>query len=340
MTLESSSLELEKLLAGKRSVAIISHFNPDGDACGSSMGLYSFLHSRGIHAEVVLPSRPPVFLDFLDKDRITRYYTDDRDAARQAVADSDLIVCLDFNRLDRTEWLQEDITAAAAAKVMIDHHPYPETEGFSIVISDPSSSSTCELLYRTLMCFSSVAGVPERIGKEALTAITTGLLTDTNNFSNSLTPYTFTTAAGLLQAGADFESIGNMIFRRYTEDRMRLMGHLLLDSMEIDRNTGSSCMVLTLEDRERFNFQDGDSEGLVNLPLMIKDVEVSAIFCETKEFIRVSLRSKGNVSVNALANRYFNGGGHEKAAGGRLTIPISDVRRYFKESMEQFLQHH
>ena len=86
MTLESSSLELEKLLAGKRSVAIISHFNPDGDACGSSMGLYSFLHSRGIHAEVVLPSRPPVFLDFLDKDRITRYYTDDRDAARQAVS--------------------------------------------------------------------------------------------------------------------------------------------------------------------------------------------------------------------------------------------------------------
>ena len=338
MTIESLALELEQMLDGKKSVAIISHFNPDGDAAGSSIGLQRFLQARDLHSQVVLPSRMPVFLDFLDPTGSVIFYTEDRDGAERAISGSDMIVCLDFNKLDRTEWLKNLIIASRADKVMIDHHPHPATEEFDLVISDPISSSTCELLYRTLMSFRSVAGDPLNIGLEALTAITTGILTDTNNFNNSITPYTFITAAGLLQAGVDFDYLNNMIFKRYSESRMRMMGYLLTSSMQIDRGTSSSCMTLTMEDRDRFNFQDGDSEGLVNLPLMIRDVEISALFSETKDFVRVSLRSKGGISVNALAKQYFNGGGHERAAGGRLFIPIGEVREYFRKSLEQFLQ--
>lgn len=338
MTTDSLAHDLEKILESKKKIAILSHFNPDGDAIGSSMGMYHYLRSRGKEARVVIPSAKPAFLDFLDPEQTIICHTDNRRLAEETISGSDLLICLDFNTASRTEGLAGALRSSAACKVMIDHHPCPDTEGFSIVISDPASSSTCELLYRTLMSFRYTEGRPERIGIESLTAITTGILTDTNNFSNSITPYTFTAASELLKAGVDFDHISNIVFKHYSESRMRLMGHLLKDSMEIDYGTGASCIVLTLEDKEKYSIQDGDTEGFVNLPLMVRDVEISALFSETKDFIRVSLRSKGKISVNAMSREFFNGGGHERAAGGRLYIPAAQVREYFRNALEQFLQ--
>ena len=337
MTIEEQALDLEKMLKGRKKVTVISHYNPDGDAVGSSMGMYGYLKAHGHQADVVLPSVKPAFLDFLDPENTIIYYSEDKERAKAAINGCDLIICLDFNRLSRTEWLEETLAAATADKVMIDHHLNPEKERFSIVISDPAASSTCEMLYRTLMAFSSVGGDPRKLDLTTLTAITAGILTDTNNFNNSLTPYTFTIASDMLRSGVDFDFLNNMLFKRFSESRMRLMGHLLKESMLIDRETGSSCMILTMEDKKKFGMEDGDSDGFVNLPLMIKDVEVSALFTETEDFIKVSLRSKG-LSVNALSKEFFNGGGHIRAAGGRLYIPIGEVREYFRKSLEQFLQ--
>ena len=330
--------ELEKLLNEGRKTAIISHFNPDGDAIGSSVGMRLFLESRGLPATVVIPSAMPAFLDFLDRDGDIICYTADKDRAIEAVSGAGLILCLDFNRLDRTEWLAGPVASSTAVKVLIDHHLDPDREKFGMVISDPSASSTCELLYRTLMSFPSIAGDPEKLDTPTLTAITTGILTDTNNFNNSITPDTFLIASDMLRRGVDMDLINSLVFKRYSESRMRLMGHLLTDSMTIDRRLKASTMVITMKDRERYSFSDGDSEGFVNLPLMISDVEVSALFSETKDYIRVSLRSKGGVRVNALSNAYFNGGGHARAAGGRLYMPVGEVREYFLKSLEQFLQ--
>ena len=338
MTPVQPAPELEKLLSEGRKITIISHFNPDGDAIGSSIGMQRYLESRGTSSTVVIPSSIPAFLDFLDPERRIICYTCDKEKAIAAVKEAELILCLDFNRLDRTEWLAEHISSSSAAKVLIDHHLNPETSSFDLIISDPGASSTCELLYRTLMSFRSTAGDPGRLDLPTLTAITTGILTDTNNFNNSITPDTFLTASDMLSRGVDFDAINNLVFKRYSESRMRLMGHLLTDSMTIDRRLKASTMIITLKDREQFNFADGDSEGFVNLPLMIHDVEVSALFSETKDYIRVSLRSKGGVSVNALSNAYFNGGGHARAAGGRLYMPVGEVREYFLKSLEQFLQ--
>ena len=327
----------EDLLNRRDNIVIISHFNPDGDAIGSSVGMRCFLESRNCRATIVIPSRMPEFLEFLDPGKRIVCYMDDKSGAKAAIHGAGLIICLDFNKLERTEWLADELSGSSATKVLIDHHPNPERQVFDLVISDPAASSTCELLYRTLMCFSSVASEPSRIPIEALTALTTGILTDTNNFNNSITPDTFCIAADMLRAGVDFDTINNLIFNRYSESRMRLTGHLLSNSMSIDSRLHASTMILTMNDRERFHFADGDSEGLVNLPLMIRDVEVSALFSETPDYVRVSLRSKGQVSVNALSNAYFNGGGHERAAGGRLYIPISETIEYFLNSLEQFL---
>ena len=338
MTKESPVKKLEKVLNEGRKTAIISHFNPDGDAVGSSVGMKRFLLSNGQDSEIVLPSRHPEFLDFLDPENTIVCYADTKERALDVIRSAELIICLDFNRLERVEWLADPLGASNAVKVLIDHHLNPDKSKFDIVISDPSASSTCELLYRTIMSFSTVQGDPHRLSHDTLTAIATGILTDTNNFNNSVTPDTFSIASDMLRCKVDLDAINTMVFKRYSESRMRLMGHLLTDSMVIEPSLNASTMVITLKDREKFNFADGDSEGFVNLPLMIGKVEVSALFSETPEYIRVSLRSKGHVSVNALANAYFNGGGHERAAGGRLYMPVEQVRKYFLRSLEQFLQ--
>lgn len=338
MTSVPQAKELEKLLNKGMKAAIISHFNPDGDAVGSSAALRSFLSDRGIHATTVTPSPVPEFLDFLDPAKETVCYTEDKERARRAITDADVIFCLDFNKLDRTEWLADTIAGAKAFKVLIDHHPGPDTGQFGLIISDPAASSTCELLYRTLLSLASVESDPSRLGHCTLTALATGIITDTNNFSNSVTPDTFTAASDMLRLGVSLDSINNTVFKRYSESRMRLMGHLLADSMTLHPGLNASTMIITMEDRERYGFADGDSEGFVNLPLMIRNVEVSALFSETRDYIRVSLRSKGGVAVNALARSFFNGGGHDRAAGGRLFMPIGEVRDYFLQSLEQFLQ--
>ena len=337
MTVEELALGFEKLLDGKKKVTIISHFNPDGDAVGSSVGLNWFLLERGYSSCIVLPSAAPPFLDFLDPEHSIIYYTEDKKRAKDAVNGCDLIVCLDFNKPGRTEWMSDLLTSAKADKVMIDHHPNAVREGFNIVISDEDASSTCELLFRVLMAFRHTGGRASSLSIKSLSAITAGILTDTNNFNNSVTPYTFNVAAEMLKAGVDFDFLNNMLFKRFPESRMRLMGYMLKDNMELYPGTHASCMVLTMDDRKKYGIQDGDTEGFVNLPLMIGGVEVSGFFSETEDFVKVSLRSKGDISVNALAKAYFNGGGHERAAGGRLYIPIDQVRDYFRQSLEQFL---
>ncbi len=338
MILSELTYKLENIWKDKKNVVIVSHFKPDGDAVGSSMGLKHFLSSISIDATVVLPDHLPLSVEYLNADNSIVFYSSNKGKAKQKIASADLIICVDFNKLSRTEWLESHIAEADAVKVMIDHHPFPEADGFELVISDPKASSTCELLLRILLCTQTVNQDIHKIVPESLLALATGLITDTNNFNNSISPDTFIIASKLVEAGVDFEDITNRVFKCFSEDRMRLMGYLLSESMEVNHEHHTSCMILTLNDRDRFHFKDGDSEGLVNLPLSISDVEVSALFSETPEFVRVSLRSKGKISVNDLSKAFFNGGGHHKAAGGRLYIPIGEVREYFRNSVEQFLQ--
>ena len=324
-----------QLLQNSENIVLVGHVNPDGDSIGSLMGVKGYLNGIGKSAVPVVPNPYPEFLKFLDLQNEVLPYTECPVEVSMAVEKADLIICLDFNSLKRIDALGDVIAAAKGEKVLVDHHPQPDTI-FSLVYSYPELSSTCEVVYWFVNALVPYAG--GRIDMESAVPLYTGMMTDTNNFSNSVLPSTFRMAAGLMDIGVDKEWVQKMVFGGYSESRMRLMGHMLGENMKIIPEYNAAVMVLTRAMKEQFNFTDGDSEGFVNLALNIKNVRVSGFFTEGEEFVRVSLRSKDDFSVNRLARGYFNGGGHERAAGGRLYIPIGEVEEYFVKSLGEFIE--
>ncbi|MDD6104088.1 MAG: bifunctional oligoribonuclease/PAP phosphatase NrnA [Bacteroidales bacterium] len=330
----------EEHLRGKKRVLAVGHFHPDGDATGAVVAMARFLESIGIECSIVLPSPIPSYLDFLDPRKSILFYTQDRERADRLILESDLIICLDFNSLSRTEDMEKTLKESKAPKILIDHHLNPVTEEFSLIFSDPSASATCELLWRVLMNTSFTHGDICTLPQEANIALAAGILADTNNFSNSVTPDTFTMASQLLHSGIDLAELNDRLFKHFSENRLKMLGELLTQSMVFHPHINACSMILSQQTKRSFDYKEGDTEGFVNIPLSVRDVEVSALFTESDGYVKVSLRSKGGVSVNALSAQYFNGGGHERAAGGKIYLPLEEVRGYFERSLEQFLREH
>ncbi len=316
-------------------IVLVGHVNPDGDSIGSLMGMKGFIGTTGKKVTAIVPNGYPDFLSFLDPDKEVLTYAGSPQEVEKKVGEAHLIICMDFNSLKRIDNLGDIIAGAACEKVLIDHHPGPDTI-FDLIYSYPQLSSTCELVFWILEELSQMMGT--NIPLSSSIALYTGMMTDTNNFSNSVLPSTFMMAGKLMEAGVDKEWVQRMVFGGYSEDRMRLMGFMLSKNMKIIPEYNAAVMVLTKEIKEKFNFTDGDSEGFVNLALNIRSVKISALFTEGDEFIRVSLRSKGDFSVNRLSRAYFNGGGHERAAGGRLFMPVAQVEEYFLKSLGDFFE--
>lgn len=320
---------------GERFV-IIGHINPDGDCIGSTTGMRNWLElSLGKkNVNIVVPNEFPNFLNFLDIGGRILAHSAEGAKAESLVKSADVIICMDFNTLKRTEALQSVIAEAKGIKVLIDHHPQPEPFA-DLTISFTEISSASELTWWLVSDVSENHNLTLPI--ELCTSLYTGMMTDTNNFNNSVFSSTFMMASQLQQRGVEREKIQFAVFNNYSEDRMRLMGYLLLNKLRVFQDLNASIMVLSRQEQKRFNYRDGDSEGFVNLALSIADVEVASLFTETDEYIKVSLRSKGRLSVNSLSRAYFNGAGHERASGGRLYIPVEQVEGYFEESLRSFL---
>lgn len=328
----------EEHLRGIKRVLAVGHFHPDGDAAGAVVATARFLESIGIECSIVLPSPTPSYLDFLDPGKSIVIYTQDRERAERLICESELIICLDFNSLSRTEEMERSLRESKAPKILIDHHLNPVTEEFELIFSDPSASATCELLWRVLMGMSCTHGDIRALPEEARTALAAGILADTNNFSNSVTPDTFTMASQLLHSGVDLAELNDRLFKHFSENRLKMLGELLTRSMVFHPHINACSMILSQQTKRSFDYKEGDTEGFVNIPLSVRDVEVSALFTESDGYVKVSLRSKGGVSVNSFSAKYFNGGGHERAAGGRIYLPLEEVRDYFERSLEQFLR--
>lgn len=336
---------LDEFIREAGHIAIVGHHNPDGDSVGSATAMSRYLSGRGKECETVLPSSYPSFLGFLDPGHKIIFHTmkdaasdmkASPEAAVSAIESADLIFCIDLNSPKRTEGLESAIRSSQCRKILIDHHPSPEDGFFDLVFSDPSMSSACELLFWILMKMPDIRGDVSRFSFETAESLATGMITDTNNFCNSVIPSTFRMASLLMDRGINLESIYTTVFGSYSEKRMKLMGKMLSE-MTVDRETHSACMVLTREIQNRYGYVSGDSEGFVNLGLRIAEVETSVLFTEEKDRIRVSLRSKGALSVNKLSNMYFNGGGHERASGGKLEMPADRVKDYFFTSLREFI---
>ncbi|MEN6618940.1 MAG: bifunctional oligoribonuclease/PAP phosphatase NrnA [Rikenellaceae bacterium] len=331
---------LWNLTSSARQILIICHTNPDGDAMGSVTAMKHFLSSKKISSQIAVPNNYPDYLGFLDSDKKIMIYKNERDAVENYLSVCDLIIALDFNQLKRVDEMEKSIRSSKAKKILIDHHPSPEKAPFDLVISTTETSSTCELLYWLLISAKEFMNgkEPEKLNMETASSLYVGLMTDTNNFSNSVFSTTFQMASNLLSLGIDKEMLQHHVFGGFTESRMRLLGYLLQKKMIILPEFGAGYIILTKEEQGEFDFNEGDSEGFVNMPLNIRGVTISALFTESEDNIRVSLRSIDDFSVNNMARRFFNGGGHERAAGGKLFIPIGKVPEYFEKCLKKIFR--
>lgn len=333
-----------RLEASSRPV-IVTHMKPDGDAIGSSMGMYHILREiYSKQAKVAIANPAPGYLDFLfseDTRKDILIYEYNPDETRKAILGSDLVICLDFNAFHRTDTLNDSLLESTARKILIDHHLFPDEDKFNLVFSKTDISSASELLYYILMELPPVGGEASILPFEAATALMTGMTTDTNNFMNSVYPSTLRMASSLLGIGVDRDMIIQRIYNSFKESRVRLQGHILKDLMKITPD-GVAYIILTKEDIRNYNIEDGDTEGFVNIPLSIDEVKMSIFIKEDKDRVRVSIRSKKGTSANRCAREYFNGGGHENAAGGRLYIPeditgIDAVAKYIENCTHKFM---
>ena len=337
--MSSDTEQLEALLSEARRIVLIGHFNPDGDAVGSVTAAWHYLKSRGLESRIILPSPFPESMAFLEPEQEKILICEkDPEEARRLMAGADLLICLDLNRLARTEYLEEAILTSPAKKVLIDHHIAAELDRFDLSFSTIAVSSTCELLYQILLSMPDIAGDPGRIPLRCAESLYVGMMTDTNNFSNSVFPGTFEMASKLIARGVNKDGLQEKVLNCYSISRTRLMGHMIKDKMVILPKHRAAYMLLSEKEKQRYHFQPGDSEGFVNLPLAIESVQISALFTESRDgqYIRVSLRSKSPVNVNRLAVRFFNGGGHRNASGGRLYLPLDQVPAYFEQALDEY----
>ncbi len=311
---------LDRLAGSSDRITIVVHTHPDGDALGSGVALSSYLAEvKGKDAVLIVPDCVPESLSFITGGARVLSFDEDREVTGKRIASSDLVICLDCNSFSRTERMETILRESDARKILIDHHLNPERESFEVVFSQTEISSASELLFWILMEMPDIAGKASALPPRCAAALLTGMTTDTNNFSNSVFPSTFEMASRLIEAGVDRDAILSELYHNYRENRLRLMGFLMGEKLRITP-CGVAYIILDERTQKRFDFRKGESEGFVNMPLSIAAVRMSIFLTQEDDMFKVSVRSKKGTSANACAARHFNGGGHELAAGGKLTV--------------------
>lgn len=318
--------------AGK--AVIISHYNPDGDAIGSSLAIYHLLRNLGVDTRVIMPNNYPDFLKWMPGNKDIIIYEQSKETAEQLIENADLIFCLDFNHLTRIREMGTLVARSKAWKVMIDHHINPDAFP-DFIRHNPKASSTAELVYELIL----ELGEKALIDRDMAACLYTGILTDTGAFQfSSTTPRVHRIAADLLETGINGYEIYDKIFNSYDENRLKFFGFCWTRRMEIIAGGRAGIIGVSAADQFRFKLKKGDTEGLVNTPLQIKGVVLSAFAKVQDKVVKLSFRSKGRIDVNQLARSYFNGGGHVNAAGGMMEEPLEDVMKKIKKIIPEYLK--
>ena len=336
---------LDALIEGAGSVCLTAHTRPDGDAVGSTFALLGYLLARRGRREVsvLLSDRWPDSIAFAvppEGASRTVIYTEDPVEVERRLSCADLVICLDFNTLSRVSDMQDVLSACKAPKVLIDHHPFPERESFELIFSETRVSSASELLLHVLKAMPDIDGDLGRLPASALFDLMTGITTDTNNFANSVFPSTLEACSDLIAAGVDRDAILDSLFKQSSEARVRAYGRLLADHMLI-LPQGAALIVLDKRMSAEMGLVRGDTEGLVNIPLEIASVRMSIFVHEEQDEYRVSVRSKRGVLANAFAAKYFAGGGHDMAAGGRIPKDVvpqdrGSIQKYVSKCVREY----
>lgn len=332
---ESECNMLRSLINDAETIVICCHMNPDGDALGSSLGWAEYLRSIGKDPVVIVPDQYPDYLQWLPNSEKIIRYDKHTEQAELLLKTADLICCLDFNTPSRTDQMAETLVSAAAKKLLIDHHLGPDIET-ELTVSHPEASSTSELVFRLVWQL----GGFESQSRHFAIPIYCGMMTDTGGFTyNSSDPDIYFIISQLLTKKINKDKIYRNVYHNYSENRLRLLGYVMLEKLVVDASRHASYFTLTREDLRRFHFIKGDAEGLVNMPLQIKGHKLSVSLREDTEkdnLVWVSLRSVDNFPCNKMAELFFNGGGHLNASGGRLNCSIEESIKITQQAFLHF----
>lgn len=325
---------IKKLLSEKKKIVITTHYNPDGDAMGSSLGLYHYLKSKKHNINIITPNVWPSFLNWMPSSENCIAGDLHLKKAARLLEEAEIIFSLDYNALKRTNDLADLIGASSGIKIMIDHHQQPENFA-TYTYSDVAASSTCEMVYEFIKAIDDTV----QISKDCAECLYTGIMTDTGSFKfSSTTSKTHLIVADLIAHGARNTYIHQQLFDNNTYERMRLLGYCLSEKLTLLNEYHTAFIALTSQDLEHFHYKKGDTEGIVNYALSISDINFSAIFIERDDEIKISFRSKGNFDVNTFARNHFEGGGHPNAAGGKGASTMDETIMKFVQLLPQYKQ--
>jgi phosphoesterase RecJ-like protein len=318
---------LSVLLAQPQKIVITTHHKPDGDAMGSSLGLYNYLVQQGHHVKVITPTDYPEFLAWMPGNEEVIIYTENKEESAALIADAGIIFCLDFNALGRINEMGVLVGESNSIKVLIDHHLEPE-DFDDYRYWNISACATAQLVYTFIV---DELKHKELVNKDVATCLYAGILTDSASFRlPNTTSAVHRIAADLIDAGAVNWRINDLIYNNASETRLRFLGHCLSSRMEVLYDYNTAIIWATKEDLEKYNIVTGDTEGIVNYALSITGIRLAAFIVERPDMIKLSLRSRGEFPANDICKKYFSGGGHRNAAGGISTDSLEQVINKFK----------
>ncbi len=325
--------EIFPFLDEPKNIVITFHQKPDADAMGSGLGLYNFLIQFGHQVTVISPTNWPAFLNWMPGAKKVIDFEMQNEKALIALKETQWLFCLDFNVLSRTRNMEPVLSELNCTKILIDHHQQPQTEIFDYGISDTSKSSTAEMIFDLILN----SGNEKKINIDIAECLYAGVMTDTGSFRfNSTTASVHHMVAALKKkTGFDHSQVHENLFDNFLETRFRFFGNTLLNRMKIFYEYNTALISIPQKDLIKYNVKTGDTEGLVNFPLSIKGIKLAAVIIDRGDERKSSFRSKGGFDVNTFARKYFNGGGHFNAAGGRNKESLDVVVKKFMEAIEE-----
>lgn len=318
---------IKKLLSTPKKIVIVPHKNPDGDAIGSTLGLYHFLLKSNHDVHLIVPNDYPTFLKWIPGENSILKHDTNTENCDKLINNADIMFTLDFNAFHRTGNMETVLSQSTALKIMIDHHQEPDNYA-TYTFSDVTMSSTCEMVYH----FINKLGDTQSIDKNIATCLYVGIMTDTGSFRfRSTTSTTHRIIAELIDKGADNNTIHNNVYDTNSYNKLQLLG-CALSNLKIVPESRTAYITLSQKELNTFDYKKGDTEGVVNYALSLDNIVLAAIFIEDKKegIIKISLRSKGAFSVNTFSRTHFDGGGHNNAAGGRSELSL-------KKTVEKFI---
>ena len=330
---DSEIAVLKELLSEPKKIVVIPHKNPDGDAMGSTLALYQYLIKTGHQATVVTPNDYPKFLKWLPFEKEVVKFDLQNKKAKRLIKEADLIFTLDFNSLSRVGDMQSSLENASATFIMIDHHQQPDDYAL-VTYSDVTVCATCQMVYHTFEMLEAIQHIDANIA----TCLYTGIMTDTGSFRfRSTSATTHRVIADLIEKGADNAYIHQQIYDANSYSRMQLLGTALTNLVRLEEYK-AAYITLSQAELDAHNYQKGDTEGFVNYGLSLDDTVLALIFIENEQegIIKISLRSKGDFSVNLMAREHFEGGGHTNAAGGKSDRSLEETVTYFMSILPQY----